>query len=90
MEDAMMRLMQEEARMAAAETLTTAHKIENGMTDVQKNVEGVGQRIKAVDLKVKDIDDKMQGVKEKIQGVSDRVSSLIEGKVYLLRQSIIY
>jgi hypothetical protein len=46
------RLTQEEARMATAQVLKVAHRVEDG-------VKAVGEQVKGADIKVKEIDDKV-------------------------------
>lgn len=84
------RLMQEEALMAAAETLATTHRIDKGIKGVQEDLEGVDQGIQTVGLAVQGIDNKMQDVKEELMGVGNKVSSIIEGIVHLLSWPIIF
>lgn len=68
-EDALRRLdtlTQEEARMAAAEVLKVAHRIEDGVRAVGADVRGVDVRVQEVDNRVKGVDDKVKGVDNKI------------------------
>ena len=74
-EDALQRLdklTQEEARMAAAETLTVTREIDDNVKDVGIRLEGVDEIVQGVDMKVEDIDDKVQNVDSKVQGIDDR------------------
>ena len=83
-EDALQRLdklTQEEARMAAAETLTIARGIDNRVNDVDERLEGVDERVQGVAVKVEGVDDKVLIVDSKVQSVDDRVGSVIEGKL---------
>jgi ACT domain-containing protein len=75
-EDALQRLdklTQEEARMAAAETLTITRGIDNTVKDVDERLEGVDERVQSVDVKVEGIDGKVLSVDSKVQGVNDNV-----------------
>ncbi|KAN0139298.1 hypothetical protein V8E53_002799, partial [Lactarius tabidus] len=74
-EDALQRLdklTQEEARMAATETLTVTRGIDD-------NVKDVDERVRSVDMKVEGIDDRVMSVDSKVQGVDHKVSSVIQG-----------
>ncbi len=78
-EDALQRLdklTQEEARMAAAETLTITRDIDDTVKDVDKRLEGVDERVQSVDTKVEAIEDTVQSVDSKLQGVDDRVKGV--------------
>ena len=80
-EDALQRLdklTQEEARMAAAETLTVTREIDDNVKDVGIRLEGVDETVQGVDMKVEDIDDKVQNVDSKVQSVDDRVKGIDE------------
>jgi nucleoside-triphosphatase THEP1 len=76
-EDALQRLdklTQEEARMAAAESLTIARGIDD-------NVKVVDERVQSVDMKVEGIDDKVMSVDSRVQGVDHKVGSVIQGEL---------
>ncbi|KAF8258162.1 hypothetical protein EI94DRAFT_1184425 [Lactarius quietus] len=78
-EDALQRLdqlTQEEARMAAAETLT----ITRGIDD---NVKVVNERVLSVDMKVEGIDDKVRTIDGNVKRVNRKVRSVIKGELYL-------
>jgi archaellum component FlaC len=82
-EDALQRLdnlTQEEARMAAAETLTITRGIDDKVNVVDERLEGVDERVQSVDVKVEGIDGKVQGVDDKVQGVDDKVQG-VDSKV---------
>jgi len=68
------RLTQEEARMAAAQGLKTAHVVDN--------------RVQAIDDKVQGVDDKVQGVDDKMRDVEDKVDLIIDGVWCLFIQSL--
>ncbi|KAH8983356.1 hypothetical protein EDB92DRAFT_1578578 [Lactarius akahatsu] len=70
-EDALQRLdalTQEEARMAAAETLAISRGIDDKVKDVGEKVEGVNEKVRTIDNKVQNVDHKVGSV---IQGVKD-------------------
>ena len=71
------RLTQEEARMATAQVLKVAHRVEDG-------VKTIGGDIKGVDNKVKGVDDKVAGVDDKVVGVDNKVNVAIEGTLSTL------
>ena len=61
-EDALIRLdrlTQEEARMATAQVLKVAHRVEYGVETVGDRVIGVGNQVIGVNNKVKDVNDKV-------------------------------
>jgi hypothetical protein len=77
-EDALQRLdklTQEEARMAATETLTVTRGIDD-------NVKDVDERVRSVDMKVEGIDDRVMSVDSRVQGVDHKVGSVIQGELY--------
>jgi hypothetical protein len=79
-EDALIRLdklTQEEARMATAQLLKVAHRVEDG-------VKTIGGEIKGVDDKVKGVDDKVKGVDDKVILVDNKVNVAIEGTLSTL------
>ncbi|KAI9455952.1 hypothetical protein BJY52DRAFT_1121552 [Lactarius psammicola] len=84
-EDALQRLdklTQEEARMAAAETLKIARGIDDKVKDVDEKAEGVDERVQSVDMKVEGVDNKVDSVDNKVQGISDgvtRVDDRVQG-----------
>ncbi|KAI9429697.1 hypothetical protein H4582DRAFT_2134410, partial [Lactarius indigo] len=88
-EDALQRLdalTQEEARMAAAETLAITRgiddrvkDIDDKVKDVDEKMEIVDERVQVVDLKVGGIDSKVQTVDSKVQTVDHKVGSVIQG-----------
>jgi archaellum component FlaC len=82
-EDALLRLdklTQEEARMAAAESLTITRGIDDNVKDVDERLEGVEERVQSVDMKVEGIDDKVLRVESKVQGIDDKVLN-VDSKV---------
>ena len=88
-EDALQRLdqlTQEEARMAAAETLAIARGIDDKVTVVGDNVKEMDEkveslvgRVQGIDIKVEGIDYKVQSVDTKVQGVDYKVNLAMEG-----------
>jgi hypothetical protein len=58
------RLTQEEARMATAQVLKVAHRVEHGVETMGGQVKDVGDQVKCVDIKVNDVDDKVNVVVE--------------------------
>jgi hypothetical protein len=96
-EDALQRLdklTQEEARMAAAETLTITSRIDDTVKEVDERLEGVDERVQSVDVKVEGIDDKVLSVDGKVQGVDDKVLVVdqkiqgVDDKVLVVDQKI--
>jgi archaellum component FlaC len=82
-EDALQRLdklTQEEARMAAAETLTITRGIDDKVNVVDERLEGVDERVQGIDVKVEGIGEKVLIVDDKVQGVDDKVL-IVDGKV---------
>jgi archaellum component FlaC len=78
-EDALQRLdklTQEEARMAAAETLTITSRIDDTVKEVDERLEGVDETVQSVDVKVDGIDDKVLSVDSKVQGVDKKIQSV--------------
>ena len=73
------KLTQEEARMAAAESLTISHGIDEKVKAVDERLSGVDVRVQSVDMKVEGIDDKVLSVDSKVQGVDHKVGSVIQG-----------
>ena len=67
------RLTQEEARMAAAETLKIAHTVD-------KKVEGVADTVSAIDNRVAGVDDRVAGVGDRVVSVDKRVK-VVDDKV---------
>ncbi|KAH9170737.1 hypothetical protein EDB89DRAFT_2243936 [Lactarius sanguifluus] len=85
-EDALRRLdalTQEEARMAAAETLVITRGIDDRVKDVDDKVGGVDERVQVVGIKVDGIDDKVRTVDNKVQRVDHKIGSVIQGQLYL-------
>ena len=75
-EDALQRLdqlTQEEARMAAAESLTMARGIDDQVKVVDERLSGVDGRVQGVDMKVEGIDDKVLSVDGKVLSVDSKV-----------------
>ena len=82
-EDAMQRLdklTQEEARMAAVESLAITRGIDDKVNDVDKRLEGVDEGVQSVGMKAEGIRDQVQIVDGKVEGVDDRVKG-IDGRV---------
>ena len=67
------RLTQEEARMAAAETLKIAHTVD-------KKVEGVADTVSAIDNRVAGVGDRVVSVDKRVQVVDDKVMEVIAGE----------
>ena len=81
-EDALLRLdklTQEEAGMAAAESLTITRSIDERIQGVDMKVGGIDDKVLSVETKVLGIDDKVLGVDVKVQAVDHRVGSVIQG-----------
>ena len=80
-EDALLRLdkLTQEARMAAAESLTITRGIDERIQGVDMKVEGIDDRVLSVETKVKGIDDKVLGVDSRVRAVDHRVGSVIQG-----------
>jgi hypothetical protein len=75
-EDALKRLdklTQEEARMAAAETLKIAHTVD-------KKVEGVADTVSAIDNRVAGVGDRVVSVDKRVKVVDDKVMEVIAGE----------
>ena len=78
-EDALQRLdqlTQEEARMAAAESLTMSRGIDDKVKVVDARLLGVDERVQRVDMKVEGIDDKVLSVDSKVLSVDSKVLSV--------------
>ena len=73
------KLTQEEARMASAEQLRTAHSVERRVVGVDERVQGVEDEVQDVGKKVEDVNDKVQGVRDKVEGVDDKVQGIDDG-----------
>jgi archaellum component FlaC len=83
------RLTQEEARMAAAESLMITRGIDDTVKGVDEKLDSVDESVQSIGIKVEGIDDKVVIVDSKIEGVDDRVmrvdhkvGSVIEGELY--------
>ncbi len=86
LEDGLKRLdkmTNEEARMANAEVLRIAHRIDENLGVVDKNVQGVVKQVEGVDEKVKDVNKGVQGVSEQVKGVDNNVE-VIKEKVQVI------
>ena len=80
-EDALQRLdqlTQEEARMAAAETLTITRGIDDKVLAVDDKVKHVGEKVKDVYAKVKDMGDNIEDMGDKVMDVGDKVKAVDE------------
>ena len=53
------RLTQDEARMATAQVLKVAHRVEDGVMTIGGEIKGVDDKVKGVDDKVQDVDNKV-------------------------------
>jgi archaellum component FlaC len=70
------KLTQEEARMASAEQLRTAHSVEGKIVGVDERVQGVGDDVQYVGKRVEDVDNKVQGIDDGVKGVGDIVQGV--------------
>jgi archaellum component FlaC len=88
-EDALQRLDRltlEDAHMAAAELLRISHNVESGMIrinegvqDVNRVVQGVGDQVEDVDTKVQEVDERVQGVRDTVEDVGEGVKDVRKG-----------
>src|ERR1700761_8287650 len=62
---------QEEARMAAVETLTITRCIDDKVLAVEDKVKDVSEKVKGVYEKVKDVGEDVKGVGEKVKNMDD-------------------
>ena len=76
------KMTNEEARMANAEALRIAHKIDEKVEGVDKKVQGVGTQVKGVDEKVQGVNTNVQGVSIQVQGVDENVK-IVQEKVQM-------
>ena len=82
-EDALQRLdqlTQEEARMAAAESLTITREIDDKVKVVDERLSGVDESVQSVDMKVESIDNKVLSVDSKLLGVDSKIQG-VDSKV---------
>ena len=77
------KMTNEEARMAGAEVLRLAHKIDEGVKGVDNKVQGIGNQVKDVDEKVQGVDKNLQVVGVQVQGVDENVK-IVEEKVQMV------
>ncbi|KAH9061899.1 hypothetical protein EDB87DRAFT_385085 [Lactarius vividus] len=70
------KLTQEEARMAAAESLTITRGVDEKVTAVGERLERVDKRVLSVEMKVEGIDGKVQSVDSKVQSVNSKVQGI--------------
>jgi hypothetical protein len=77
------KMTNEEARMAGAEVLRLAHKIDEGVKGVDNKVQGVGNQVKDVDEKVQGVNKDLQVVGVQVQGVDENVK-IVEEKVQMV------
>ena len=70
------RLTQEEAQMAAAETLKLTHTVDKKVEDVAETVVAINSRVAGVDDRVAGVDERVAGVDERLAGVDDRVAGV--------------
>jgi len=70
------RLTQEEARMASAELLKIAHRIDGNVMGVDDRVKGVDERVKGVDERVEGVDERVQEVGSDVQDVGKKVEDV--------------
>jgi archaellum component FlaC len=75
------KLTQEEARMAAVESLTVIRGIDDKVKDFDERLEGVDERVQNVDVKVEGIDDKVLRVDSRVHDVDHKVGSVIQGEL---------
>jgi len=78
------RLTQEEARMAAAESLKVVNTIDNRVAGIDDRVAGVDERVAGVDDRVKDVDDKVCAVDDKVCAVDDKVCAVDDKLVVVI------
>jgi hypothetical protein len=71
------RLTQEEARMAIAQVLKVAHRVEHGVETVGDQVKDVGGQVMG---QVTGVGDQVRGVDNKVTDVDEKVNVAIEGK----------
>ena len=70
------RLTQEEARMASAELLKIAHRIDGNVMGVDDRVKGVDDRVKGVDERVQEVGSDVQDVGKKVDDVDNRMQDI--------------
>jgi hypothetical protein len=73
------RLTQEEARMATAQVLKVAHRVENEVGTVGGQVKDVGDQVMGVGSQVMGVGDQVRGVDNKVKDVDDKVNVAVEG-----------
>lgn len=74
--------MPEEARMATAENLTIAHRIDENVIRVGESAEGVKEGMQRVEMKVEDTHDQLQIVQTNVQVVDDEVGLINNGELF--------
>ena len=77
------KMTNEEARMAGAEALRLAHKINEGVKGVDNKVQSVGKQVSDVDEKVQGVNKDLQVVGVQVQGVDENVK-IVEEKVQMV------
>ena len=81
-EDALSRLdklTQEEARMAIAQVLKVAHRVERGVENVGGQVMSLGNQVTGVGSQVMGVSDQVSGIDSKVKDVGEKVILSIEG-----------
>ena len=68
--------------MAAAESLTIAHRIDENVIHMGEKVEGVNEGMQRVEMKVKDTHDQLQKVHTNVQAVGDEVGLINKGELF--------
>jgi hypothetical protein len=82
-EDALKRLdklTQEEARMAAAQTLKVTHTVDERVKGVVDTVAAIDNRVAGVDVRVAGVDDRVASVNDMVVAVDDKVR-VVDSKV---------
>jgi hypothetical protein len=77
------KMTNEEARMAGAEVLRLAHKIDEGVKGVDNKVQGVRNQVKAVDEKVQGVNKDLHVVGVQVQDIDKNVK-IVEEKVQVV------
>ena len=94
------RLTQEEARMATAQVLKVAHRVEHGVeciggqvkgvgdqvTGVARRVTGLGGQVIGVNSQVMVVGEQVKGVDNKVKDVDNKLNTIVEGTFNTLTQ----
>ena len=70
------KLIEEEARMAAAQNLKTMYAVDQRVRAFENTVLAIDNRLAAVDDRVADVNERVRGVGEQVLAVDDRVVSV--------------